>query len=75
MSDLSNWGQHGKLRDDVEYGVHIQLYCVNHPDLRWSTKNIAPIGARNIFFQGSASAPDTFPRECDCPCSALRVLT
>jgi len=67
MPDLSNWGQYGTLRDDVEYGKHILLRCKNHPELRWSTKNIAPIGARSIFFQGDG-------RECDCPGSDLEVV-
>jgi hypothetical protein len=34
----------GKIVDSAEYGEHIALTCVNHPRLRWSTKNIAPIG-------------------------------
>lgn len=69
MPDLGNWGQYGVLRDDVEYGCHIPLYCVNHPELRWHTKNIAPIGARTIFFAGEYGQ-----RECSCPASDLRVL-
>jgi hypothetical protein len=31
------------------YGEHIPLTCVNHPHLRWTTKNISHIGARSIF--------------------------
>lgn len=64
MPDLSNWGQYGALRDDVPYGQHIRLTCKHHPDLRWSTKNIAPIGARSIFFLGDSG-------ECSCPGSDL----
>lgn len=47
---------------------HIDLYCVNHPDLRWFTKNIECIGARSIFFN-----PDQGP-ECACSILDLRVL-
>jgi hypothetical protein len=68
MPDLGNWGQYGALRDDVPYGQHIALHCVNHPELSWSTKNIAPIGARSIFFHGEPGQS-----ECSCPCSDLRV--
>jgi hypothetical protein len=62
MPDLGNWGQYGELRSDVPYGRHVALRCKNHPHLRWSTKNIAPIGARNIFFLGK-------PGEVECSCS------
>lgn len=31
---------------------HITLTCRNHPELAWSTKNIAPIGCRSFFFDG-----------------------
>lgn len=70
MADLNNWGQHGELRSDVPYGQHIRLYCTNHPELgaNWSTKNIAPIGARSIFWFGPYNL-----RECNCSGSALRV--
>lgn len=68
MPDLGNWGQCGQLRNDVEYGRHIALRCKNHPHLRWSTKNIAPIGARSIFFSGN------FGEECDCSGDLLEVV-
>ncbi len=71
MPDLSNWGQYGVLTDKAPYGQHIALYCVNHPHLRWSTKNIAPIGARSIFFDLMGECKE---RECSCPGSDLRVL-
>lgn len=48
----------------VQYGRHIALTCRNHPDLRWSTKNIWHIGARSIFATGE---------ECPCPGSDLIV--
>lgn len=72
MPDLSVWGQFGKLRDDVDYGKHILLTCKNHPDLRWTTKNIAPIGSRNIFFEGSVTGKSE--NECTCSCGDLVVL-
>ena len=60
-----------KIDERAEYGQHIALTCVNHPDLRWSTKNIAPIGCRTIFFNLHGVA---MGRECDCSVGALRVL-
>jgi len=67
MADLSNWGQLGALTDKVPYGQHIPLACRNHPHLRWSTKNIAPIGARSIFYKSDE-------RECDCSAFDLYVV-
>jgi hypothetical protein len=45
------------------YGQHISLRCKQHPDLRWSTKNIQYIGARSIFYDlmGESNQP-----ECRC---------
>lgn len=61
----------GRITDAAPYGQHVGLYCVNHPKLRWSTKNIAPIGCRSIFFDlfGESREP-----ECSCPASDLRPL-
>jgi hypothetical protein len=59
MPDLSNWGQCGQLVPGD--AGRVLLTCRNHPHLRWNTKNIAPIGARNIFFQGAPGE-----QECDC---------
>jgi hypothetical protein len=73
MPDLSNWGQCGALRDDVPYGEHIQLTCVHHPALRWSTKNIAPIGARHIFY--NLRGDPNMGLECNCPMSDLVVVS
>jgi len=47
-----------------EYGEHIRLQCKNHPNLRWSTKNIDFIGARTIFY-------DSNETECKCNASSL----
>lgn len=61
----------GRITDAAPRGQQIGLFCVNHPDLRWSTKNIAPIGCRSIFFDlfGERRGP-----ECDCPGSDLRPV-
>ena len=53
---------------DQPYGQHIALTCKNHPDLRWSTKNIEFIGARSIFYFS-----DTKP-ECSCSGNNLIVV-
>ena len=55
-----------RILDSAEHGEHISLTCVNHPHLRWSTKNIAPIGCRTLFFP-SAMDVDSTDVECDCP--------
>ena len=57
---------------DVPYGQHIALTCANHPDKRWSTKNIMPIGSRSIFYN-LADVPG-MGAECDCPLSDLIAL-
>ena len=44
-----------------DHGAHIPLRCKNHPDLRWSTKNLAPIGARSIFYSSYSKG-----EECTC---------
>jgi len=53
------------------YGEHIVLTCRNHPDLRWTTKNIAPLGCRSLFYWGNKEQHEThdFVREPECPCS------
>lgn len=50
----------GRLVADRPYGQHFGLTCKNHPTMSWSTKNIAPLGARSIFFNYDGI-------ECDCP--------
>jgi hypothetical protein len=61
----------GKITQLADYGQHIALHCVNHPELRWSTKNIAPLGCRTIFY--NLHGVRGMPHECDCPLSDLRV--
>lgn len=45
---------------------HVSLTCKNHPELRWSTKEIAVNsdgsynGDRNIFFNGRITDPVVF---------------
>jgi hypothetical protein len=64
---------------------HVSLTCSHHPDLRWSTKEIAVDsngrynGRRNLFFSGSTTVshpaslpPEYFVRECTCSADALR---
>lgn len=57
----------GKLVKGVTYGQHFGLTCKNHPTMSWSTKNIAPLGARSIFFNDDGV-------ECDCPMADLRPI-
>jgi len=58
MPDLGNFGQYGRLTKKAPYGTHVGLHCKNHPENKYFTKNIAPIGARTIF-----------PRDHDCDCT------
>jgi hypothetical protein len=44
-----------RIDQTVERTDKVMLTCVNHPDLRWMTKNISHIGARSIFFRGSVT--------------------
>ena len=60
----------GRITDAAPYGQHITLTCKNHPDLRWSTKNIDRIGARTIFFDLDRVCSEP---ECACPASDLIV--
>lgn len=55
-----------RIDDRYEYGRHIPLTCKNHPELRWSTKNIGNIGQRSIF---------AITNECACSLADLRPLT
>ena len=65
-----------RITTKAPYGQHIALTCKNHPELRWSTKNIDYIGARHIFFdldhtckgfECSCSIKDLIPVEIDGP--------
>jgi hypothetical protein len=62
-----------RITEAAPYGQHIDLRCKNHPELgaAWSTKNIAPIGSRRIFFDllGVIRKP-----ECACPLSTLEPV-
>ena len=53
------------------YGQHIKITCVNHPEKKWSTKNIICIGARSLFYKNSWGENETMGKECNC---ALRDL-
>lgn len=63
---------------------HVTLTCKNHPNLRWSCKEIAFTegygynGMRNIFFNGDLNGETgelterfTWSMECACPASDL----
>lgn len=64
---------------------HVTLTCKNHPDLRWSCKEIAfdegygYNGMRNIFFNGDVKTGEmgeltenfTWSGECKCPATDL----
>jgi len=50
---------------------HITLRCKNHPDKRWSTKNIDYIGARSIFY--NLYNVEGMGAECDCDATLLEV--
>lgn len=69
-------GVMGYNRDDritvhAARGDHIALTCVNHPNMRWSTKNLGYIGARTIFYNlhGDSGMGD----ECSCAFKCLVV--
>jgi hypothetical protein len=61
-----------RLNPRYDFGEHIPLSCRNHPDKRWSTKNIAPLGCRSIFYNLRAVAG--MGPECKCPASDLIVV-
>lgn len=50
------------------YGEHIVLKCANHPEKKWTTKNIGYIGARSFFYVGPVIK---MGNECNCPIEAL----
>lgn len=62
----------GRITDKAPYGAHIMLTCKQHPTLRWSTKNITPIGCRTLFYN-LYNDPD-MEAECECPISDLGVV-
>lgn len=61
-----------KIVDSAEHGEQVTLTCKSHPNLRWSTKNIAPIGCRRIFFDLMGECRGQ--QECSCPASDLIPL-
>lgn len=63
----------GRIVKWARYGEHIPLTCSNHPELRWSTKNISPIGARSIFY--NLNHVEGMRPECNCPASDLISLS
>lgn len=61
-----------RITKQFSHGQHIDLYCVNHPEKRWSTKNIDGIGCRTIFY--NLSCEPGMGAECDCPAKDLRPV-
>lgn len=69
-----------KLDPKKAEGQHIPLTCKNHPEKRWSTKNIGQHNpetgqlslARSLFYN-LFHDPEMGP-ECPCPISDLRVV-
>ena len=58
-----------RIVDTKVYGEHVALTCRNHPDLRWSTKNISPIGSRSLFY--NLFAKSGMGPECKCSTNDL----
>jgi hypothetical protein len=61
-----------RINPTKAYGEHINLTCRNHPSKRWSTKNIAPLGSRTIFY--NLYDEPNMGNECSCPLSALVIV-
>lgn len=55
MSNLENSYYIDPSNKDKNF---VTLKCHNHPELKWHTKNIAPIGCRTIYSNQN--------QECDC---------
>jgi len=68
---------------------HVSLTCVNHPNLRWSTKEIAVSDgkynhARSLFYKGEITDPVEFYSDMsgvrcnytipECSCSAVCLI-
>lgn len=64
--------QMARITKQFPYGQHIALFCINHPEKRWHTKNIDGIGCRTIFYNMMYDRPMT--PECNCPTSDLRPV-
>ena len=67
MNDANRILPADMLKPSAPYGQHIALMCINHPHLRWTTKNIAPLGCRTIFYVSNGP-------ECECTLDKLRVV-
>lgn len=60
-----------RITKQAPYGQRIALRCKHHPHLRWDTKNIAPIGARTIFYDLLRESDEP---ECSCPRADLEPV-
>lgn len=63
----------GRITAAAEHGKYIPLYCIHHPRKRWYTKNISPLGCREIFYNLMNDAPDG-GFECECSWLDLRPI-
>lgn len=67
-----------KIRDfridsDAKFGKFIHLTCLNHPHLRWRTKNIGGNAGEKLFLQRDlifvGNHLENNPNACECECS------
>ncbi len=66
-----------RIDKTIERDDNVVLTCVNHPELRWVTKNLGSfVGARGIHFRGTGSYASLFEGVEECPCSRddLRII-
>jgi len=63
-----------RITTKAPYGRHIGLTCVNHPEQRWSTKNIGSQSSEGVVFRSRSLFYETYTiPECDCPSTMLRL--
>ena len=70
-AEFENVARDDRISTAYGYG-NVPLTCVNHPHMRWSTKNISYIGARTIYYE-LGNDHITEP-ECKCSINDLIVL-
>ena len=61
-----------RIDDRYPVGQQIQLRCRYHPEKRWSTKNIPPIGSRTIHY--NLHGEPNMGEECECSVDALEIV-
>ena len=62
----------GRIVAHAPHGQQIDITCRFHPEKLWSTKNIAPIGCRTIFY--NLYAEPGMGAECSCLARDLRPV-